>query len=86
MPGTAALGCIAGHVQEIALLAALGADIRGYGSSEHKSAFVAFPEGHAALRTDISLEFSLCRVAAKGARLGLFCFRHLTVLLLRMSG
>jgi len=58
MAWTATFRCITGNVEEIALLMAIGTDLRGSGRCNGVSTVVALPVGQAAIWTNISHEFS----------------------------
>jgi len=58
MTWTATFRGIRGDVEEIALLMAIGTDLRGSGRCNGVSTVVALPVGQAAIWTNISHEFS----------------------------
>jgi hypothetical protein len=66
MARTATFRRVAGDVEEIALLMAIGTDLRGSGRCDGVSTFVALPVGQAAIWTNIPDEFTCRRVATQG--------------------
>jgi hypothetical protein len=54
----AAFQRVASHIQEIALLLALGARLRRHGGGDEESAMTAFPVRQAAFRADVAGEFA----------------------------
>jgi len=58
MAWTATFRGITGNVEEIALLMAIGTDLRGSGRCNGVSTVVALPVGQAAIWTNIPHEFS----------------------------
>ena len=66
MARTATFRRITGDVEEIALLMAIGTDLRGSGRCDGVSTFVALPVGQAAIWTNIPDEFTCRRVATQG--------------------
>jgi hypothetical protein len=58
MARTATFRGITGDVEEIALLMAIGTDLRGNGRRDSVSAVVALPVGQAAIWTNIPDEFT----------------------------
>jgi hypothetical protein len=64
VPWTPAFRRITGHVQEIALFAALRAVIRRCCSGEQESALCTFPVSQATFGADIPLELPISGVAA----------------------
>jgi len=58
MARTATFRRITGDVEEIALLMAIGTDLRGSGRSDGVSTVVALPVGQAAIWTNIPDEFA----------------------------